>query len=552
MSANDSTAIIEEQQEWMLSDLFGPHPMARSYYMRPEVLPQESDREYRTDAEFWNDVLDETLDAERVVRFTDVRIFDWLPRNPGLFHTHQARHARHMASDELRSLDGVPIEVAGWHSGDAQRSNAERESRQDVLNIRSQTRVGGERSRPPRARSSNPLLGVDLVAMVPSRDAPNRRRALPRHSLAGLMREPHPAFTADERRVIYTPKGKNSMLQGGIGCIRLKSLEIVGRGTAWMIGASFSDSPDQGVPVMIGNADYRKIRDELHDKGCVNCDLVGRTRYIPERYRDLFSARSGIPRLYIEISALRRHRPDNAPVNVSVAASFLSEFEGQPHIYASYVTFDPGLKGAFHKARDWLRDVYVEELYQGQIITDFDQRAPAYADTLFSLDDVLRSSSLAKQIKKLSELYGSFQWKDLDRFTYIEHQGDVIVNNTITVTDSQNVVIQSTLHNAQLNVTAMPAADDDTRRQLAEALDKLKAALEISSSARSDDAEAVGTQADVLIAEAAKPKPNKSLLQSMTAGLKAAASFLKDTAPAGLTAVDEIIAIVKKVHDLVV
>ena len=39
----------------------------------------------------------------------------------------------------------------------------------------------------------------------------------------------------------------------------------------------------------------------------------------------------------------------------------------------------------------WLKEEYVEKLYQGRVLTDFDQRAPMFSNSLFTLDQVLSS-----------------------------------------------------------------------------------------------------------------------------------------------------------------
>ena len=251
------------------------------------------------------------------------------------------------------------------------------------------------------------------------------------------------AATDAARILIYTPQGKFSMLSSGIGCVRLKSLQLKKGGTAWLMSATSTNAPDEGIPLLIGNEDYESLSDEVLKSGGVRCDVIGRTRFVEDEFSDLFSIRAGIPRLYVEVSELKPLERIREAGRVSVAASFLSAFEGSSKIYASYVTFDPSLPNARADAAQWLKEEYVERLYEGTLLTDFDQRAPLFANSLFTLDQVLTRPDLTDRIAKLSKLYGRFDWRQLDRFSYIEHQGDLIVtNNTITVSNSTNVVIQ--------------------------------------------------------------------------------------------------------------
>ena len=143
------------------------------------------------------------------------------------------------------------------------------------------------------------------------------------------------------------------------------------------------------------------------------------------------------------------------PSEVSVAASFFSRFEGEPKIYAAYVTFDPKHPGARVEAAQWMKEEYVEKLCKGRVLTDFDQRAPLFFDTLFSLDQGMTTPSLAAKIGTLSEIYGNFDWTQLNRVIYSE--GEVIVtSNTYNIQNSQHLVINSHLEGTSLTVNNIP------------------------------------------------------------------------------------------------
>jgi hypothetical protein len=489
--------MLEEYAPWVMEDLVGPHAQGRAYYMRPAERPQSVDEGYRDSAEFWHDVINEQIGAERVVKLSGFKLFDWVPRNPGLYHTGRAKSARHEAQNHVLSSEHI------W------------------------TR-GGSRSDPSALFRTVTSAGSRVRTLLPT---------------------PSPFQTT--RTILYAPVGKVAMLSGGVGCVRYKPIELKSGGMAWLMSASSELAPDTGVPLMVSDELYQRLADGLHDAGGIECDIVGRTRFVSNQFRDLFSIQRGIPRLYIDVKEIRPRRNIRLPAEVSVAVSFFSRFEGVPKIYAAYVTFDPKQPGARVEAAQWMQEEYVEKMFEGQVLTDFDQRAPMFADALFTLDQVMTAPSLAEKIGNLVQLYGHFDWAQLDRFSYVEHEGDVIVtSNSYNIQNSQNVVINSTLTDTILTAGAMPVADEAQKKELQDLLQKLKDELPQAAIEKSAEAEAVAAQAKGLVEEAAKPQPNKPMLQMFGQGLKSTATFLKDTVPAVVTIAGQITSLIGKIHGI--
>lgn len=351
-----------QSMDYAGGDVILPQTIGRSLAMRPEEGRRGRDRHYHDGRDFWADVLNEKLGAERNVTLERARLFEWFPRNPGLFHTPQAKMARAEAERHIRHIEE--------RAYDAFRNEA---------------------------------------------DAP------PDH--AGLIR----SVTAGEgptRTQIFTPQGKLSMLQGGIGCIRLQPAIFDGQSRGWFMAATSSHAPDEGVPLFVPDELYQGWIDRVRDRGFATVTLHGRTRFIPRQFIDLHAVRNGIPRLYVEVDEICDAGPDEGYGLVSVASSFVAEHEGRTKIYAAYVTFDPGHAGARSSAARWLRDEYVRGFYDGELLTDFDQQAPTISDTLFSLDEVLTSPDLAAAIRRLRDLRGYFDWEMLKEstFSFIEHK----------------------------------------------------------------------------------------------------------------------------------
>jgi len=222
------------------------------------------------------------------------------------------------------------------------------------------------------------------------------------------------------------------MLQGGVGCVRLRKVELKPGGFFWFMSATSTDAPDEGIPLLVPDLIYQGVIDQVRGNGNAACDIVGRTKFIPEEFTDLYSRTYRIQRLYIAVEEINGTRSAE-PGEVSVATSFLSDYEGPSKIYASYVTFDPGFKGAQRSATQWMQEEYVEGLYRGSVLTDFDQQEPEIPGTLFGLEQVLTSPDLAAKIHTLKEKYGYFDWDMLSKATisFHEHEEHIMVKSVV-------------------------------------------------------------------------------------------------------------------------
>jgi hypothetical protein len=89
-----------------------------------------------------------------------------------------------------------------------------------------------------------------------------------------------------------------------------------------------------------------------------------------------------------EVQHSSRKLSEEVP-RVSVAVIFRSEHYGGGNIFFSYVTFFPAEPGSLASRIDWLDNIYVKSMYQGQIITDFDEQNRRFETARFSLKKVM-------------------------------------------------------------------------------------------------------------------------------------------------------------------
>lgn len=401
-----------------LKHIMLPQTLPRSWYMRTEPSADAPDRIYEKSDAFWADIYNESLRTGKNVKLDGFRIFEWVPRNPGLYFHQDAERKRQAAQYNLMDIREADF--------DAYAQNADA-----------------------------PADHAEIFRQMTKSDEPGRK-------------------------LIYTPQGKAFMLEGGIGCIRLKPVEFKQGGTYWWMGATSTLAPDEGIPVALPEHLYRQMIDEIVERGYATADVIASIEFVPEEYCDLFGKYHGIPRLYLKVQEVQRSAYEGGYGLVSVAASFVSDFEGDPRIYATYVTFEPSTKGARRSAAAWLDEEYVKGLHKGHILTDFDQQAPSFGDTLFGLDDILASPDLADQIYKLREHYGRFDWSMLDEmsFSFVRNEADVMVK--IKNTGNMSGVAVATGENARVDVSQGDVAQEAGAvplAEMAEAFSKIRVAL---------------------------------------------------------------------------
>ena len=198
--------------------------------------------------------------------------------------------------------------------------------------------------------------------------------------------------TLDQGVVIYNHHGKQSMLDGGIGNIRLKPIKLE-KGNFYFVSASSDGECHEGFPVAIPESLYNTIIEEIVERGTVVRNLIGKLQLVPHSLLELYNGYKDVPKCYLEIIEISsaQHPKSLAmeELNVSVAVSFKSNFEGYNRIYASYVSFDPSNKKSFEERINWLEQDYVIEKYKGEVITDFDEITNHFANAKFSLNKVM-------------------------------------------------------------------------------------------------------------------------------------------------------------------
>jgi hypothetical protein len=468
--------------EWQIADVVEPQVRTANYLLPPLELAVLPDRVYQDNATLWYDIIRERLRASVTVTLEGFLLFEWLPRAPGLFYTDEARWGREEA----------------MHS---------------IL----------------RAPPSAGLPDID--------DAERTRRA----------EAAYERYDTQDYMYIFDPHGKANMLKGGIGCIRLKRKDL-DDGRAWLMSASSSPVAHEGFPVAVPDHLYARTIDQIATEGAVPCTLTGTLRFLPDPVVSLFGTYPEVPQLYLLVEELRPEGTiarDRALLHVSVAVSFESAYEGEPRMYASYVTFYPGEAGSLQSRVRWLEEVYVKGMYQGRIVTNFDEHRTrfgrAFEGAVLDLEGVMNNGldrgaveSWLRSVHIHGDVNMLFDGLDQLHVGRVERMEEVRMGDTYNLSgDFRGAIlnIKSTLTGVTQTIGEMTSADEETKAALTALVDRLNEALQQAPPEVEEEAEAVAETAKALVEQAAADKPNKTMIRITGEGLKQAAQQVAAVMP---------------------
>lgn len=109
----------------------------------------------------------------------------------------------------------------------------------------------------------------------------------------------------------YDPHGKESMVLGGVGSVRLKS-KYIGSYNTYFLGASSTGISHQGIPVALRETEYRQVIQEIKENGGCLTNLIGTLQILPA-FLSLIHYDRKVPRycLIIESIEVEHHHPLN-------------------------------------------------------------------------------------------------------------------------------------------------------------------------------------------------------------------------------------------------
>jgi hypothetical protein len=187
--------------------------------------------------------------------------------------------------------------------------------------------------------------------------------------------------------IVFDPNGKQSMLDGGIGNVRLKPISINGNEMR-LCGACFDGVCHKGFPVAVPEILFSEFQHQIAGSGAVRRDLAGTLRFVPDNLSRLYMRSTGIPQLYIELDEpdVLRGMEDDIGTQLELTLAALFKTPDDDRFKATFVTTEPNFVS---EGAAWIRETYVQGRYGGTVVTDFDQQQRHFPEAIFSLDKVM-------------------------------------------------------------------------------------------------------------------------------------------------------------------
>jgi hypothetical protein len=305
------------------------------------------------------------------------------------------------------------------------------------------------------------------------------------------------------------------------------------------MSASSTGVCHEGFPVALPADEYEKCISEITEKGTSVRTLIGKLKFIPDRLVSLYNDYQEVPQIYLLVEEIRQAKQQKSKsieeedLKVSVAVSFMSEFEGDTRVYASYVNFDPSDRKSLRESIEWMEQDYVSKKYNGRVITDFDEQRSHFPDAPFSLKKVMELSLNRSEVTNvIKELHIDNVESFFDKVGYVKIQRmyvEEMVNkkNEVNVSGQGNIVnvaeyMDNVTNNVNQNVN-QATATDEVKNLVKQLTEKVSA---LSPSIEPEVAQQMGDDVEALSKEMTKPKPRKEWYQLTLKGLKEAAEAL--------------------------
>ncbi|WP_337863329.1 CHAT domain-containing protein [Nitrososphaera sp.] len=196
----------------------------------------------------------------------------------------------------------------------------------------------------------------------------------------------------------FNPRGKEHMVNGGVGCLRLLAKNVGGEQLKFL-SATTSGSAHAGFVVALKENTYREAGKIIKKKGMLFCrSLSGKVRFLPRDSPQLFEYRAGIPRMYIVADTFEpadSYSPARNELDVTAAVTFKGKVSGRTGNYWTFSHFDPSRQETLTGCVKWIENDYVRALYSGQVLTDFDEEVTHFADTVLSVRSLMSGPARA-------------------------------------------------------------------------------------------------------------------------------------------------------------
>ena len=251
----------------------------------------------------------------------------------------------------------------------------------------------------------------------------------------------------------YLPTGKNYMVLGGMGSLRLSS-KYINYKRYFFLGATSNGVTHQGIPIAIKEDDYTKLIGKIKDEGGVLCNISGSLEVIPKSI-SIIQYKGKIAKYYILVDKIEFI--DFSQKNVlasTIAIMFPSSYRSDIADFGDYQTnlnkswsfcyFNPSSDESLNKAILWLTDYAnrYSRMDNPPIFNDFDEYYNHFPNRIeFTLKSLISGEIDTEKIDIYSKFYGF-------PVNYTVIKGDVIMGDVFKDIQNATIINKSVVENS--------------------------------------------------------------------------------------------------------
>lgn len=416
---NGSQRYVEQRD---LIDFLKNHLDTYLYSQKSLEKPSESkpDKIFNTNILFWQSVLGNKCYPEQVIRLEGFHLIEWIPIAPGLFHTSDAQ----------------------WNRREAQRN---------AVRLLEENSIG-------------PTWVPSIVNVSSFEGNP-----LFKNILKTLKTNPGKKVVIE-----YNPDGKESMIKGGIGSVRLAS-KVINGSEKYILGATSTGVSHEGIPLIIETGLYQKVISKIKECGGYYVNLIGRLKIIPKDL-SIIKAYNEVTRFCIYVEDIEYIKPSNKEdLMSSIAVSYYSS-NSFADKRLSFCSFTPDKKDSeLIGAVNWLQEYAIKYSSTKNPIVegDFDEFKQHFDQVDFPIVDVSNGKMSKETLLKYREFF-HFQINEMvmgDKFENIQNSTIVNRSESVAINSTENEKSNADLHEGQQMKKTFQ--DLVANGQVEEALEKL-------------------------------------------------------------------------------
>jgi hypothetical protein len=175
------------------------------------------------------------------------------------------------------------------------------------------------------------------------------------------------------------------------------------------LGATSSGVGHKGFVISLPQNKFTKIANYLQGRHGLNATLSGKIRYLPVNMQDFpFYWGVKIPRTYLLVDDVKDVGPleNSDSLDVTAAVTFgIGDSGYSGGVRYTYSHFNPSIPHDIDTCVNWIKEIYVEEMYRGKVLTDFDEQMSHFEGTIFPIktlmDPHLSQDSFSRILKEL-------------------------------------------------------------------------------------------------------------------------------------------------------